>query len=131
HASGSPRGPLHPRETTMDILHACCAGLDVHKKTVVACIRRVGSDGHVRRESRTFATMTADLLELADWLAAAGVRQVAMESTGVSWKPVWHLLEGRFELMLVNARHIKQVPGRKTDVQDAAWIAQLLQHGLL
>ncbi len=75
--------------------------------------------------------MTADLLELADWLAARGVRHLAMESTGVYWKPVWHLLEGRFEMMLVNARDIKQVPGRKTDVKDAEWIAQLLQHGLL
>ena len=75
--------------------------------------------------------MTADLLELADWLAAMGVTHAAMEATGVYWKPVWHLLEGRFELILVNARHIKQVPGRKTDVKDAEWIAQLLQHGLL
>ena len=75
--------------------------------------------------------MTADLLALADWLADEGVTHVAMESTGVYWKPVWHLLEGRFELLLVNAQHIKQVPGRKTDVKDAEWIAQLLQHGLL
>jgi transposase len=115
----------------MDILHDRCAGLDLHKKTVVACVRAVDPDGHVRTRTRTFATMTADLLELADWLAAEGVRHVAMESTGVYWKPVWNLLEGRFELMLVNARHIKQVPGRKTDVKDAEWIAQLLQHGLL
>jgi transposase len=115
----------------LDVLHDRCAGLDVHKKTVVACVRSVGPDGSVTREVRTFATMTADLLELADWLAAMGVRHLAMESTGVYWKPVWHLLEGRFELMLVNARHIKQVPGRKTDVKDAEWIAQLLQHGLL
>jgi transposase len=115
----------------LDVLHARCAGLDVHKKTVVACVRSVGPDGVVTREVRTFATMTADLLELADWLAERQVRHVAMESTGVSWKPVWHLLEDRFELMLVNARHIKQVPGRKTDVKDAEWIAQLLQHGLL
>ena len=115
----------------MDVLHARCAGLDVHKKTVVACVRSVGPDGQVTRQVRTFATMTADLLELADWLAEAGVRHLAMESTGVYWKPIWHLLEGRFEMMLVNARHIKQVPGRKTDVKDAEWIAQLLQHGLL
>jgi transposase len=115
----------------MDILHARCAGLDLHKKTVVACIRGVDADGRVHTRTRTFATMTADLLALADWLAAAGVRHVAMESTGVYWKPVWNLLEGRFDLMLVNARHIKQVPGRKTDVKDAEWIAQLLQHGLL
>jgi transposase len=115
----------------MDILHDRCAGLDLHKKTVVACIRAVDPAAHVRTQTRTFATMTADLLELADWLAAEGVRHVAMESTGVYWKPVWNLLEGRFELILVNARHIKQVPGRKTDVKDAEWIAQLLQHGLL
>jgi len=115
----------------LDILHACCAGLDVHKKTVVACIRRVEPDGKVSREIRTFGAMTADLLAMGDWLAASGVRHLAMESTGVYWKPVWNLLEDRFELMLVNARHIKQVPGRKTDVKDAEWIAQLLQHGLL
>ena len=115
----------------MDILHACCAGLDVHKKTVVACIRRVEPDGKVSRQTRTFGSMTADLLAMGDWLAASGVRHLAMESTGVYWKPVWNLLEDRFELMLVNARHIKQVPGRKTDVKDAEWIAQLLQHGLL
>ena len=115
----------------MDIFHACCAGLDVHKKTVVACVRRAGADGQAHHQVRTFGTMTAGLLELADWLAAEGVVQVAMESTGVYWKPIWHLLEGRFELMLINARHIKQVPGRKTDVKDAEWIAQLLQYGLL
>jgi len=115
----------------MDILHECCAGLDVHKKTVVACVLRAGPDGEVAHETRTFATMTADLLERADWLAARGLRHAAMESTGVYWKPIWHLLEGRFELTLVNARHMRQVPGRKTDVKDARWIAQLLRHGLL
>jgi transposase len=115
----------------MDILHDRCAGLDLHKKTVVACARLVAPDGAVSEQVRTFATMTADLLELADWLASLGVRHVAMESTGVYWKPVWNLLEGRFELMLVNARHVKQVPGRKTDVKDAQWIARLLAHGLL
>lgn len=115
----------------MDVLHDRCAGLDVHKKTVVACIRVIGPGGEVTRQVRTFATMTADLLELADWLAASGVVHLAMESTGVYWKPIWHLLEGRFEMILVNAGHIKQVPGRKTDVKDAEWIAQLLAHGLL
>jgi transposase len=115
----------------MDILHDCCAGLDVHKKTVVVCVLRAGPDGKASHQTRTFATMTADLLELADWLASMGVRHAAMESTGVYWKPIWHLLEGRFELTLVNARHMRQVPGRKTDVKDARWIAQLLQHGLL
>jgi transposase len=115
----------------MDILHDRCAGLDVHKKTVVACVRHVAADGRVEKQTRTFGTMTADLLELADWLKAQGVRHAAMESTGVYWKPIWHILDGAFELILVNARHIKQVPGRKTDVKDAEWIAQLLQHGLL
>jgi transposase len=115
----------------MDIVVRCCAGLDVHKKTVVACVRCLQDNGKVRKEVRTFGTMTADLLALSDWLAAAGVTQVAMESTGVYWKPVWNLLEGRFLLLLVNARHIKQVPGRKTDVKDSAWTAELLQHGLL
>ena len=115
----------------MDLIHACCAGLDVHKKTVVACIRRTGPDGAVTTAVRTFGTMTAELLALADWLDAQGVRHVAMESTGVYWKPVFNLLEGRFEVILVNAHQLKQVPGRKTDVKDAEWIAQLLQYGLL
>jgi transposase len=115
----------------MDTIHPRCAGLDVHKKTVVACVRRLGDGGLAVATTRTFGTMTAELLGLADWLAEMGVTHAAMEATGVYWKPVWHLLEGRFELMLVNARHIKQVPGRKTDVKDAQWIAHLLQHGLL
>jgi transposase len=115
----------------MDILHACCAGLDVHKKTVVACIRRIALDGAVSREVRTFRTTTAELLALSDWLAAKGVSHVAMESTGVYWKPIFNILEGSFGVILVNAQHIKQVPGRKTDVKDAEWIAQLLQYGLL
>jgi transposase len=115
----------------MDVIHACCAGLDVHKKTVVACIRRIGPDGAVSSQVRTFGTVTAELLTLSDWLDAAGVRQVAMESTGVYWKPIFNLLEGHFEVILVNAHRLKQVPGRKTDVKDAEWIAQLLQYGLL
>jgi transposase len=115
----------------MDILYRCCAGLDVHKKTVVACVRRIDAAGQARQEVRTFGTMTCDLLALADWLAELGAEHVAMESTGVYWKPVFNILEGRFAVMLVNAQHIKQVPGRKTDVKDCAWIAQLLQHGLL
>jgi transposase len=115
----------------MDILYRCCAGLDVHKKTVVACVRRVDAAGPARQQIRTFGTMTSDLLALSDWLAEQGVEQVAMESTGVYWKPVFNVLEGRLAVMLVNAQHIKQVPGRKTDVKDCAWIAQLLQHGLL
>jgi len=115
----------------MNILHACVAGLDVHKKTIFACIRTVGLDGTVTCQVRKFGTMTAELLALADWLEAQGVRQVAMESTGVYWKPVFNLLEGRFEVILVNAQHIKKVPGRKTDVKDSEWLAQLLQYGLL
>jgi transposase len=115
----------------METVHDRCAGLGVHKKTVVACIRCQGPDGSVTATVRTFGTMTADLLALADWLDAAGVRHVAMESTGVYWKPVFHLLEGRFAVILVNAGRLKQVPGRKTDVKDAEWIAELLAHGLL
>jgi transposase len=115
----------------VDIISACCAGLDVHKRSVVACVRRLRGDGQVEAVVRTFGTMTPDLLELADWLAGQGVERVAMESTGVYWQPVWHLLEGRFTLLLANAGRLKQVPGRKTDVKDAEWIAQLLQHGLL
>src|SRR5439155_21724154 len=115
----------------MDILHACCAGLDVHQQTVVVTVRRRQQKGAVRQETRTYGTMTGQLLELADWLEAAGVTHLAMESTGVYWKPIWNLLEGRFTILLVNPRDVKQVPGRKTDVSDAEWIAQVLQHGLL
>lgn len=115
----------------MDVLHPCCAGLDVHKRTVVACVRRVGSGGRVEREVRTFGTMTRALLDLAEWLTAAGVSQVAMESTGVYWRPIFNLLEGSFTVLLVNPRHFRGVPGRKTDVKDCEWIAQLLQCGLL
>ena len=115
----------------MDILYSVCAGLDVHKDSVVACVRRVDAKGKVQRQTRTFGTMTIHLLALADWLTEQGVTHVAMESTGVYWKPIWNLLGGQFDILLVNAQHIKQVPGRKTDVKDAEWIAQLLQHGLL
>jgi transposase len=115
----------------MEVIIPRCAGLDVHKRTVVACVRRLEADGRIDQEVRTFGTMTADLLNLADWLAACGATQVAMESTGVYWRPVFNLLEARFTLLVVNAQHIKQVPGRKTDVKDCQWIAQLLQHGLL
>src|SRR5438270_1304552 len=120
-----------PQEATMETIYRCCAGLDVHKMTVVACVRRVEPSGRVHEEVRTFGTMTAELLLLSDWLAEAEVSHVAMESTGVYWKPVFNLLEGDFEVLLVNPRHIKQVPGRKTDVKDCQWIAQLLQCGLL
>ena len=115
----------------MDVLHSCCAGLDVHKKTVVACVRRVHPAGKVSKTIKTFATMTADLLALADWLAAQGVATVAMESTGSYWKPIFNILETGFTVVLVNAHHMKTVSGRKTDVKDSEWIAQLLQHGLL
>src|SRR4051812_32357522 len=115
----------------MEVIYARCCGLDIHKQTVVACIIVPGPERQPRKEVRTFGTMTADLLALSDWLAAQGVTHVALESTGVYWKPVWNVLEGSFELLLANARHIKAVPGRKTDVTDAEWIADLLRHGLL
>jgi transposase len=115
----------------MEIVARCCCGLDVHKKSVVACLRAVDAAGRLHKEGRTFGTMTADLLALAEWLAAAGCTQVAMESTGVYWRPVFNLLHDRFEVLVVNAQHIKAVPGRKTDVKDAEWIAELLQYGLL
>jgi transposase len=115
----------------MDTLHPVCAGLDVHKDTVVACVRRLDERNRPRSEVRTFGTTTPDLLELLDWLVQAGVPVVAMESTGVYWKPVFNVLEGSLSVMLVNPEHIKQVPGRKTDVRDCEWIAQLLQCGLL
>jgi transposase len=115
----------------MEVVHGRCCGLDVHKDTVVACVLTPGPGGQPRREVRTFGTLTDELLALGDWLAEAGCTHVAMESTGVYWKPIWNLLEGQFELLLANAQHIKRVPGRKTDVRDAEWIADLLRHGLL
>jgi transposase len=115
----------------MDVIYERCAGLDIHKKTVVACRMGPTEEGLWQVETRTFKTMTVDLLALADWLRVAGVTHVAMESTGVYWKPIFNILESEFEVLLVNAKHIKQVPGRKTDVKDAQWIAQLLRHGLL
>ena len=115
----------------MDTLFPRCAGIDVHKKNVVVCVRCADRAGQPFEEVRTFSTMTADLLALSDWLAEHGVTHVAMESTGVYWKPVFRILEGLVEVILVNAEHIKKVPGRKTDVKDCQWIAQLLQHGLL
>jgi len=115
----------------MDAVYERCCGLDLHKRTGVACRLVPGPDGQPQKEIRTFGTMTADLLELGDWLQAAGVTHVAMESTGVLWKPLYNLLEDQFTLLLVNAQHIKAVPGRKTDVKDSEWIADLLRHGLL
>lgn len=115
----------------MEAIWKRVCGLDVHKKLIVACIRMIMEDGEIRKETRKFETMTGDVLELSDWLRAHGVKHVAMESTGVYWKPIWNILEGEFDLLLVNAKHIKQVPGRKTDMKDCEWIAQLLQYGLL
>lgn len=115
----------------MEVLHRCCCGLDVHKKTVMAYLLWVKDSGEVRKELRTFSTMTADLLALSDWLASAGCTHVAMESTGVYWKPIYNLLEDTFELLVVKAQHLKTVPGRKTDLRDAEWIiVDLLRHGL-
>jgi transposase len=115
----------------VEVVYERCCGLDIHKKLVVACLIAPGSGGKLTKEVRSFGTMTTDLLALADWLAAAGCTHVAMESTGVYWKPLYNLLEDQFTLLLVNAQHIKAVPGRKTDVKDCEWIADLLRHGLL
>jgi transposase len=115
----------------MDQLFRSVAGLDVHKKTIVACMRKLGEGDRVWKEVRTFATMTHNLNALASWLKEQGVTHVAMESTGVFWKPIFNLLEEHFTVLVVNANHLKQVPGRKTDVRDCEWIAHLLQCGLL
>jgi transposase len=137
HSTVTDTVPPHPtvRESleggVMDILYERCCGLDIHKKTVVACLITPGANGKPQKEIRSFGTMTDELLQLADWLGAAGCTHVAMESTSVYWKPIYNLLEGSFTLLLANARHIKAVPGRKTDVRDCEWIADLLRHGLL
>jgi transposase len=115
----------------MEVVHSHCAGLDVHKKTVTSALQVPEPQQGWYQETRTFDTMTADLLQLSDWLMLHGVTHVAMESTGEYWKPVFNILEHNFEVILVNAQHIKAVPGRKTDVNDAEWIADLLKHGLL
>ena len=111
------------------IYHRCC-GLDIHKKLIVACVLIWTSQG-VQKEIRAFSTMVEDLFRLRDWLKANECQVVAMESTGVYWKPIWNVLEEELELLLVNAAHLKAVPGRKTDTKDAQWMAELLQHGLL
>jgi len=114
----------------MQVIYQRCCGLDVHKRIIIACVLEwVGSGWE--KEIRQFGTMTSDLLALSDWLVHEGCTHVAMESTGVYWKPVYNILEGQFELLVVNAQHLKAVPGRKTDVRDAEWIAELLAHGLL
>ena len=115
----------------LKIIYLYCAGLDVHKKFVVVCLLSVDQHGQVHKELRTFSTMTGDLEAMADWLAESQVTDVAMESSGVYWQPIFNILEGRFNLLLVNAQSIKRMPGRKTDMKDAEWIATLLQHGLL
>jgi transposase len=115
----------------MEVLYARCAGLDVHQKTVVACVRIHRSDGSAQTETRTFGTDTAALLELAAWLEESGCTHAVMEATGVYWKPVWHILEESCALVLANAHYVRNVPGRKTDVSDAAWLADLLAHGLV
>jgi len=115
----------------MEVLHAHCAGLDVHKDSVVACVRHM-VDGKVTTVVKTFKTTTQELMALSEWLSTEGATHIAMEATGVYWKPVWHILsDGGFELVLANAAHVKNVPGRKTDVNDAAWLADLIAHGLI
>lgn len=115
----------------MDVLYERCCGLDIHKRTIAACVITPGDQGKLRKEVRTFETTVSQLLALGDWLAEERVTHVAMEGTGVYWKPVYNLLEDSFALLLANARHIKAVPGRKTDVRDCEWIADLLRHGLI
>jgi len=115
----------------MEVIWGCCAGLDVHKDSVEACVRRMSAGGKVEHEVRHWGTTTRELMAMAEWLGSMGVTQVAMESTGVYWKPIFNILEARFEILLANAHHLKNVPGRKTDIRDCQWIAQLLQHGLL
>jgi transposase len=117
----------------MRVVYQRCCGMDVHKDSVTCCVLLIDDNGEVRREKREFGTMTRELKAIASWLSRKRVQAIAMEATGVYWKPVWNILEaeGNFELLLVNAQHIKQVPGRKTDQKDSEWIAELLQHGLL
>jgi len=115
----------------MQVLYPHCAGLDVHKDSVVACVRHM-TDGKVTSVVKTFKTTTRELMALSDWLASQAVTHIAMEATGVYWKPIWHILsDGDFTLLLANAAHVKNLPGRKTDVNDATWLADLLAHGLI
>jgi len=115
----------------MEVIVDCCAGLDVHQATVVACVNRTGRGGRSHKEIGSFGTMPDDLTALRDWLLEAGVTQVAMESTGVYWKPVYAALEDHFEVIVANAQHVKNVPGRKTDVKDCDWLSDLQRHGLI
>lgn len=114
----------------MEVMHARCCGLDIHKESISACVV-IKEESRREKHLARFGTMTTDLLQLGDWLRSWGVRKVAMESTGVYWKPIWNILEGEFDLELINAQHIKKVPGRKTDTKDCEWIAELVQHGLV
>lgn len=114
----------------MEVIYPRCCGLDIHKESISACVL-IKEPGKREKHLARFGTMTSDLLKLGDWLRSWGVKRVAMESTGVYWKPIWNILEDEFELELINAQHIKQVPGRKTDTKDCEWIAELLQHGLV
>lgn len=114
----------------MEVIYPRCCGLDIHKESISACVL-IKESGKREKHLARFGTMTSDLLKLGDWLRSWGVKRVAMESTGVYWKPIWNILEDEFELELINAQHIKQVPGRKTDTKDCEWIAELLQHGLV
>ena len=115
----------------MEALIQCCAGLDVHKDSVEACVRQLQAEGKFKQQTRHWGTTTRGLVAMAEWLGGEGVTHVAMESTGVYWKPIFNVLESEFEVLLVNARSIKHVPGRKTDVADCQWIAQLLQLSLI
>lgn len=128
---GAPSAVTSRPEAIVEVMYPRCCGLDIHKKTVMACALTPGDGDGPRKAVRQFGTMTRDLLALSDWLTSLGVTHVAMESTGVYWKPLYNLLEASFHLLLVNAQHIKMVPGHKTDVKDCAWIADLLRHGLL
>ena len=114
----------------MEVMYPRCCGLDVHKSSITACVLH-GQSGEPLRHIRRFGCTTGELRELVVWLQEFGVEHVAMESTGVYWKPVWNVLQGHFQVLLANAQHIKAVPGRKTDTKDCQWIAELLQHGLL
>src|SRR5262244_807719 len=121
------------RGASMRIVYQRCCGMDVHKDSVTACVLLITEEGELRTEKREFGTMTRELKEMASWLAGEGVQAIALEASGVYWEPVWNILEAekKFELLLVNAHPIQQVPGRKTDQKDSEWIAELLQHGLL
>ena len=116
---------------SLSVLYPCCAGLDVHKKTVVACVLLTAANGKVSKYVRTFPTTTVQLHSLRDWLSGLGVTHVAMESTGVYWRPIFNVLESSVQVILVNAQHMKAVPGHKTDIKDSEWLADLLRHGLL